>query len=348
MPQLISNLNISSKRIGKGHFGEVFLGDDQVHGTVAVKRMVKEPSESGSHWAARKAGLLQEAQHLKQATHPNVVQVFHLVEGDGGDSIYYVMQYCDGGSLQAQYEAGPMNLATLRTKSTQVSNGLQSLHNRGMLHRDIKPGNLLNGGDGVARLGDFGLVTDELIFGYASRPDYMYSDHIAPEVHVGNPTSIKTDIWALGMTIYRLAHGEAWCKESPRPVHLIRAGGYADGLRWLPHVPKQWRSFIRKALRDDPDRRFKTVHEVLEGLGQLPVPTWKCSVKPDTIRWTRKASGRKNVVVLTRHDKNRHEWSAVSEPLGSGRSRTLDGSSGIINAKVAARGLEEFFGKRAG
>lgn len=341
MSSLKSDLKIGRK-IGEGHFGEVFIGDDPVHGVVAVKRLVKDPAVSNAEWHGRKNRLVQEAQHLKQATHRNVVRVHHLLEDESGDAILLVMDFCSGGSLQDVFDSGTMTLTELRKIATEVTHGLQALHAREMLHRDIKPGNLLINNKGVAQLGDFGLVTDELILGYGSQAGYW--DHIAPEIHAGGGTSVKTDIWALGVTIYRLLHGASWCSESPAPVDLVPNGGFAGKLRWLPHVPKKWRRVVRAMLRDDPARRYQTATEVFAALSELPTqPNWECTVSAPEVRWERLKRSRRIVVVWQRHSARRHEWYAWSEPVATGRHRSLGGSKGIIGRTATERELQDFF-----
>ncbi len=223
-------------QLGNGHFGEVFLGQDGVHGKVAVKVLARKPSHSDVEWQAYKASFLAEAQSLSKATHRNVVQVFHIEELPGGDSIRFCMALCPGGSLQSAFEVGPMTLAAVRKVGTEVLMGLNALHARQMLHRDIKPGNILIDAQGVAQIGDFGLVSDDLVLGYGSQAGYY--DHIAYEVWHGRGTSAKSDIWAFGMTLFRLLHGKTWYDEAPKPHTVVRNGGFADSLKWLPHVPK--------------------------------------------------------------------------------------------------------------
>jgi serine/threonine-protein kinase len=218
--------------IDNGHFGKVYLGEDPAHGRVAVKVLAKRPIDSDAAWAANKASFLAEAQHLSRATHRNVVQVYHIVEAADGNSVQLCMAYCPGGSLQRAFEAGPMTLSALRKVGTEVLMGLSALHARQMLHRDIKPGNILMDGAGVAKIGDFGLVTDDLLLGYGSQAGY--SDHIAYEVWHGRGTSARSDIWAFGMTLYRLMHGKTWYEEFPAPRTAIPNGGFARTLRWLP------------------------------------------------------------------------------------------------------------------
>lgn len=310
MAGVVPALNVGAK-LGNGHFGEVFLGEDGVHGQVAVKVLARKPEHDDDEWLAYKTGFLGEAQKLSKARHRNVVPVFHIEELADGNSIRFCMAFCPGGSLQSNFDTGPMPLIQVRKIATEVSLGLEALHARGMLHRDIKPGNILIDGVGVAQLGDFGLVTDDLIWGYGSQAGY--SDHIAYEVWLGNGTSSKTDIWALGMTLYRLLHGKAWYEESQPARYIICDGGFAGTLRWLPHVPKAWRRVIRKMLNDDPASRYQTAGQILNALSALPTPGWSASVTPGLVRWEQHSGQRLKVVEWTRHSPRKHEWKAWSE-----------------------------------
>ena len=341
MATIVPALTIGAK-LGNGFFGEVFLGQDSVHGTVAVKVLSRKIGQSDTEWFRCKSSFLAEAQHLSRAHHRNVVQVHHIQELPDGNSIRFCMAYCPGGSLQSEFESGPMPLLRVRDFGTEVLLGLGALHARGMLHRDIKPGNILIDNAGVAQLGDFGLVTDNLIMGYAEQAGY--SDHVAHEVWLGGGTSVKTDIWAFGMTLYRLLHGKTWYEESPEPRLLVRNGKFSESLAWLPHIPKTWRRAIRKMLNDDPALRYQTTAEVLNALSMLPTVNWHTIVTPNAVRWEQAGVDRLKVVMWTKHDARRHEWKAWSEPKGAtGRVRTLGESTGIVPKRQAIRELEQFF-----
>ncbi len=329
-------------KLGAGAFGEVFEGKDVVHGRVAVKVMSQSPTETPADWDKRKAGLLAEAQRLSAAEHRNVVRVHSISETNGGDSIHLCMAHCPGGSLQTAYEHGPLSLDAVRKIATEVTLGLDALHARGMLHRDIKPGNILLDAQGVALLGDFGLVTDRLLLGYGSAAGY--SDHIAFEVWATLVTSPKSDIWALGMTLYRLLHGQRWYQADPAPRTTVPAGGYANKLRWLPHVPSGWRRMIRKMLNDDTTLRYQSAQQVLNALSQLETPAWRLQVNADSVRWELTTDKRRKVVEWAWQSARKHRWSAWSEPLGAtGRKMTLGGSTSLQGAGQTIKELEEFF-----
>ena len=341
MSSVVPELEIIRK-LGNGHFGEVFLGKCGVHGDVAVKVLSRKPEHDDAAWMTTKQGFLAEAKHLSTASHRNVVQVYGIEEFD--DSIRFTMAYCPGGSLQALYEQGPMTLARVHKVATDVLIGLGALHGRDMLHRDIKPGNILLDQAGLAKLGDFGLVTDDLLLGYGSAAGYM--DHIAYEVWQGAGTSVKTDIWAMGMTLFRLLHGEAWyVLHNEAPAEIVHEGGLVDRLRWLPHVPKPWRRVIRKMLADDPSARYANTGEVMNAISGLPVdPAWEVRVTPELVRWELQSPKRLSIVEWNLYSERRHEWKAWSQPLGVGRKMTLGHSPGVIGRKQVDRELESYFG----
>lgn len=342
MADYVSGLTIGAK-IGNGHFGEVFHGVDPAHGNVAVKVLSRAAHHDDARWQLYKGGSLNEAQHLSKATHRNVVQVHHVVEGDDGDSVVICMEYCAGGSLQKKFETAPMTLRAVKKVATEVLQGLGVLHSRGMLHRDIKPANILLNGQGVAKLADFGLVTDDLLLGYGTQAGYC--DHIAYECWHNGPTSAKSDIWAVGMTLFRLLHGKVWYEEAPSPQSVIEDGGFVDTLKWLPHIPKAWRTFIRRTLNDDPACRFQNTNQTLTGLASLPVdPLWAVEVTPDLVKWDRIKGQRRIRVEWERISPRKHQWRAWSEPLGSGRSMSLDSSGGVVGQVQALTGLRTFFG----
>jgi eukaryotic-like serine/threonine-protein kinase len=331
--------------IGEGHFGKVYEATDPVKGEVAVKVLVQRPQETDGQWQQRKANLLLEGRHLTQATHKNVVHVHHALQSPSSDAVLLVMEYCKGGSLQNAYEKGPLSLAEVLKVATDVSLGLEALHARGMLHRDIKPGNLLRDGAGCTKLGDFGLVTDNIILGYGSQAGYL--DHLAPEVWAGDGTSVRTDIWALGVTIFRLLHGAIFYSQITDPQAAVKAGGFAASLPWLPHIPKKWRTFIRRMLSDDGTKRFQSANQVLTALARLPTaPSVQCTVKKAATSWKHTANKRKTYVEWTAVGPRQHEWKAWSEPVGLGNRRKLGGSTAPQNRLKTEKELQAFFAKQ--
>ena len=334
------------REIGNGHFGVVHEGMDDIHGKVAIKIPRQHPGETDAKWQARRAELLNEGQFLSRAKHANVVHVHKLVKHESSDDLLLVMEFCDGGSLQRPYEAGPMRSSLVHRYATDIALGLSALHERGMIHRDIKPGNILVDASGRAKLGDFGLVTDAMILGYADRAGYR--DHLAPEVTLTSQTSVKTDIWAYGMTLYRLLHGHPWYSAGPRPRVLVPAGGFAKTLAWLPHISDRWRRLIRATLSDDKASR-PTIMQIQNALAAIADDMdWDCVGDANACSWSATRNGRRLGVQMNR-TAGKFEWSASSSPAaGSGRTRRLDSSAQPSNWVDASRSLREFFDRMRG
>ena len=331
--------------IGSGNFGKVHECIHPVQGNIAVKLLEKKTGEPEDDWQQRKLDLLAEAQHLKNAEHERVVKVFDVVHDAQEDKIYLTLELCQG-SLGGFYDNGPLDLSTLRTYLNDTATGLCCIHNRGIIHRDIKPMNILLDSCGRAKLGDFGLVTDRLVLGYGSMAGY--SDHIAHEVWQTGQTSYKSDIWAFGMTAYRLLIGKTFYDSLPLPRDEVKLGGYSSKLHWFPHIPKQWRSFIKKCMADNPNDRYPTAESMQTAISNLPIqPNWTCQYTPSLITWKRIKSNREIIVKYTILSPRKHEWDAISRPIrGSGRDRCLAGSGGIISRIDAMRELKDFLTRR--
>lgn len=330
------------RKVGEGFFGDVHEGVDNVHGKVAVKVLRPLLRETPAEWAIRKETLLAEAQNLKTAEHENVVRVHALVRADADNRLHMVVEFCENGSLQAEYDQAPMLLSNVKCVLTDVCRGLECIHARGMVHRDIKPGNILRSKKRL-KVGDFGLVSNSLILGYASAAGY--SDHLAPEVHQHDLTSAQSDVWALGMTIYRLLHGHSFYQAHFAGIDIpesIKSGGFASNLPWLPHIPNAWRKFTRKAMHDDTGQRFRTGFAMCQAAASLPIePDWQCDYTPGKVCWSRKKGHRKIEVTREVLSPRKHLWRAVS--VGGLRSRWLDGVRTPVSGSQATQGLEAFF-----
>ncbi len=330
------------KLLGEGVYGTVHLGIDSVQGTVAVKTPKKQDDETEEGWERRKLAMRDEGARLVQATHENVVKVYHLEQTEDGLP-RLVMEYCEGGSLQAEYETGPMSLQHVRDIGTDVTLGLRAIHARDMLHRDIKPSNLLRDAKGRAKIGDFGLVTDDIVHGYGGST--AYGPHMAKEVWESRVTSKRSDVWALGMTIYKLLHGEDWCEETLPFWGEIADGGFARKLVWLPHVPMAWRRVINKCLHDDMGLRYQSADAVLSALAKLPImPAWSCTLLESGVKWATDTDNRRRIEVTWTHSPRKEEsWEAVSYPIGKGRRMRLGSST---SWKTSSRELDRFFEAR--
>ena len=352
-----------SKRLGSGHFGAVFEGSDTVHGKVAVKVLRRRCDENDDEWEERKSQVTTEGRSISNARHENIVivhfqgaisgeianQLFMSFDEHSGETHVLperdeaipilVLECCANGSVDSLVKKSPAELARARQIFTETTLGLHALHSRGMLHRDIKPANLLLDDAGHAKIADFGLVTDRIMAGYGSQQGYC--DHMAPECWSDYTTSVKTDIYSLGMTMFRVISGELHYGSQSSPAAQSRAGRRPE-LIFLPHIPKAWRRLINKCLHEDPGQRIQSASQLLGEIAKLPVDGgWAAAVTPTRITWTRTRSQRIHKVHWDIVH-GAHCWLAQSLPSGNGRSKTLGSGADLKKGEVIQQ-LEEFF-----
>jgi serine/threonine protein kinase len=236
--------------LGSGTFGEVWLADDLNLGRpVALKTLRLADRRRVSVPAL--AALRNEARLLAAVRHPNLVPVYAWRQS--GEDHYLVLQYVSGGSLHGRVkEHGPLPWATAARYIADVAEGLLELHARGIVHRDVKPANVLWDPDAdEALLTDLG-VSARLadVNDVAGTPDYM-----APEAFDGR-VSPALDVYGLAATLFRLVAGEV-----PFPARTVEelrrrvAAGLPEPDPRCAGLPAPLESVLRAALAADPDGR---------------------------------------------------------------------------------------------
>jgi serine/threonine protein kinase len=242
-------------RIGAGGFATVWLyHDDELDSAVAVKALA-------DNWAARadiRDRFLDEARILRRADSDHVVRVYDIGETESGTP-YFVMSYADRGTISSRLDEGPIDLDETADLVEQAAAGLQVLHATGVIHRDIKPQNLLlrSNGDDRTRLlvADLGMAKAMLhasgITQVVGTPAYM-----APEQATGIGLSPRADMYGLAAVTYRMVTGS-----------VVREGGLAELLdRRVPPAPSSLAPLpaaiddvLLRALDPDPDERWPDV-----------------------------------------------------------------------------------------
>ncbi len=218
-PEVISGRYRVRTAVGHGGMGTVWLCTDEVLGRdVAVKQVGLLPGES----ATDSARALREARSTATLNHKNVVAVFDIVEEDG--SLWMVMEHVPSRTLaQLTRDEGPLSPERVADVGAQVAAGLAAAHAAGVIHRDVKPANVLVGEDGVAKIGDFGIARslgDEpltqagLVTG---TPSYF-----SPELAEGHDPGPESDVWALGATLYTAVEGTPPYPAQDNPVAMLR------------------------------------------------------------------------------------------------------------------------------
>ncbi|MCO5997304.1 WD40 repeat domain-containing serine/threonine protein kinase [Actinoallomurus rhizosphaericola] len=195
------------EEIGRGGFAVVWRArDERLHRDVAAKRLFLPAYSTVEQRTEQRRRTLQEARSAARLDHPGVVTVHDVVED--GDDPWIIMEYVDGRSLSELVRAyGPLPPERVADIGLQLLDALRAAHRAGVLHRDVKPGNVLLAGRRVV-LGDFGLATVE------GDPALTQSDvvmgapaYLAPERARGEPAVAASDLWSLGATMFYAVEG---------------------------------------------------------------------------------------------------------------------------------------------
>ncbi|WP_283108258.1 serine/threonine-protein kinase [Streptomyces sp. LRE541] len=191
--------------IGRGGMGEVWQATDEVLGrAVAVKLLLGDEADS-----AASARFRLEAQTAARLSHPYVVAVFDF--GAWDDRFYLVMELVEGRSLAQELTAsGTLGADRVATIAAQAAAGLAAAHREGIVHRDIKPGNLLADAQGTVKIGDFGIArfVDDPSSALTTAGQIVGTSlYLAPERALGRPASAASDVYSLGCVLYQLLTG---------------------------------------------------------------------------------------------------------------------------------------------
>ncbi|MEV7865179.1 serine/threonine-protein kinase [Streptomyces sp. NPDC088124] len=225
--------------IGSGGMGKVWRAHDEVlHRTVAIKELTAGLYASEADRAVLHRRTQKEARAAARITHPAVVTVHDVLHHD--DRPWIVMEYVDGPSLaDAAKESGPFDPREAARIGLAVLGGLRAAHSAGVLHRDVKPGNVLLARDGRVLLTDFGIAAIEGDATITRTGEVVGSiDYLAPERVRGKDPGPASDLWSLGVTLYTAVQGiSPFRRSSPlttmqavvsdEPAHPDRAGALA-------------------------------------------------------------------------------------------------------------------------
>ncbi|MFC0032520.1 protein kinase [Micromonospora chaiyaphumensis] len=197
--------------VGRGGMGRVWRArDEMLHREVAVKQVVP-PGWLAPHERDEVRGrTLREARATARLTHPNVVRVYDVVRVDGDP--WLVMEYVPSRSLQEIIETdGPVDPRRAATIGLAVLAALRAAHEAGVLHRDVKPANVLLARDGRVLLTDFGLAAFDGGDGMTTRPGLVLGSpqYVAPERAAEGVSSVEADLWSLGATLHAAVEGRS-------------------------------------------------------------------------------------------------------------------------------------------
>jgi serine/threonine protein kinase len=257
--------------LGAGGMGEVHLAlDTRLNRNVAIKVL---PSSICADEEAQRR-MLREARLVATIDHPNVCTIFEI--GTDHERPYIVMQYIQGETLSQRMHRGALSLAETIDIARQITSGLAEAHARGIVHRDIKPGNIMISTSGIVKVLDFGLAksfmreANEATEVIISTPGLVAGTgpYMSPEQLLAEPLDGRSDIFSLGVVLYELASGKR-----PFDRGTVAATMSAILVQAPPPLEKSELSvlepLIRRALEKQRDQRFPTAAAMHDALGAV-------------------------------------------------------------------------------
>lgn len=261
------------EKIGAGGMGEVYLADDtRLDRQAAVKILNDELSKD----ADKLNRFIQEAKAASALNHPNILTVYEIGETDGHN--YIVTEYIRGETLRDRMSSGPISLSDALKIALQIAAALGAAHEAGIIHRDVKPENIIVRDDGLVKVLDFGLAklteqrfetadSDEATrLQFNTQPGLVMGTvgYMSPEQARGKPIDARSDIFSLGIVMYELFTGKrpfegeghldvvsSILRDDPAPVREI-----------APALPRQLERIVGKALRKDRDHRYQHIKDL--------------------------------------------------------------------------------------
>ena len=253
------------QHIGQGGMADVFLAIDTIlNRQVAIKILRSELCTD----AISILRFEREAQAATALSHPNIVEIYDVGEYKGHH--YIVMEYVPGKTLKSIIrDRGGLVLEEAIDISKQLCSATQEAHNRGIIHRDIKPQNVIVKSDGSIKILDFGIALAKGSMQITQANNVMGSVHyLAPELAKGEPATVQSDIYALGIVLYEMLTGDVPFKaENAVQVAIMQMRNTIPSPRSInPSIPQSVENIILKATSKDPALRYRTCTEMLDDL----------------------------------------------------------------------------------
>jgi tetratricopeptide (TPR) repeat protein/TolB-like protein len=269
--------------IGKGGMGEVYRAHDQrLNRSVAIKIVVGDAGVS----AELRDRFDREAKAIASLEHPNVCRVYDV--GHDRDVDYLVMEYLEGETLASRMARAPVPLDAAIDIARQIADGLAYIHQQGLVHRDLKPGNVMLTRTG-AKLLDFGLakwlaaeaaggMTNSTLVG--ASPIAGTLQYMAPEQIDGKPVDARCDVFAFGVILYEMFAGRrAFSGNTASELMAAILTAQPVPLRQVaPELPAALARIVGRCLAKQPSARWQSADELADALWKLRTP--RASVRP--------------------------------------------------------------------
>ena len=253
------------ERIGGGGMGVVYKAlDTRLGRTVALKFL---PRRHAANPAAR-ARLLAEARSASSLDHPNIGVVYEIAESEDGRQ-FIAMGWYDGETLKEKIRRGPLAVPEAASIASQLASALAAAHRAGIVHRDVKPANVIITPSGTAKLVDFGiakLMSDDIDEAHAAGT----IAYMSPEQTRNTAVDVRTDIWSTGVLMFEMLTGVRPFKGATdeQTVAAIRDDEPSSLSSFGTSIPRPLAAIVERCLRKDPALRYFTAEDLASALSE--------------------------------------------------------------------------------
>ena len=248
--------------LGSGSFSSVFRArEEMTNRTVAIKALPKDAYPPG-----RMPYFFSEIKSMsKICGHPNIVSIHTVEPGRDNYLAWIVMEYIEGSSLHQLMQKGELALTEVLNIGLDITNGLKAAHEQNILHRDIKPQNILLTQEKTAKIADFSIA--RIFSEKTERAGTMAGTqrYMAPEQHYG-AYDYRSDLYATGLILYEAVTGHFPFSGKSEEIDKKKAGGEIENLE---RCPEGFRNFSLKALHRDVKKRYQTASEMYDELDRI-------------------------------------------------------------------------------
>lgn len=252
------------EKIGSGGMANVYKGEDQVLNRFVAVKILHEQFSSDESFIAR---FKQEAQSAANLTHPNIVNIFDW--GTENSSYYIIMEYLKGQNLKDYIaDAGHLTWQESCDIGVQVANALSFAHKNDVIHRDIKPHNIIVTRDGAVKVTDFGIARAGASNMTQTGAILGTAHYIAPEQAKGQTADARSDLYSLGLVLYESMAGQApFTGDNPVTIAMKHVQEEIPSIKEInPHVPDSVIQILNKALAKSPEERYQSATEMKQDL----------------------------------------------------------------------------------